>query len=63
MDSDEKGGWINSAFAKWFAQFDEDKIRPFLIRNYTLQGVQLMDEINDIFRKNFDDKDPDEIAN
>jgi hypothetical protein len=36
---DAKGGFENSAFAKWFANFDEEKLRPFLIRNYTYDAV------------------------
>ena len=34
-----KGGFEHSAFANWFANFDENKIRPFLIRNYTIEAV------------------------
>jgi glutamate mutase epsilon subunit len=62
MDKGEKGGWVNSAFAKWFANFDEDTLRPFLIRNYTLQAVETMDALNAIITKNFDDKEPDDVA-
>lgn len=38
-----KGGFENSAFAKWFAHFDEEKLRPFLIRNYTYDAAMTMD--------------------
>ena len=57
----EEGGFPNSRFAKWFAEFDENKIRPFLIRNYTLEAVETMDQLNELFTKNFDDKEPDEV--
>lgn len=59
--SPEEGGFPNSRFAKWFAEFDEFRIRPFLIRNYTLEAVETMDQLNELFTKNFDDKEPDEV--
>jgi len=37
----QPASWVNSAFVNWFVKFDEEKLRPFLIRNYTLQNVQL----------------------
>jgi hypothetical protein len=57
----EQGGFPNSAFANWFAEFDENKIRPFLIRNYTLEAVETMVALNQIMTKNFDDKEPDKV--
>ena len=27
-------GWTGSSFYNWFARYDEEKLRPFLIRNY-----------------------------
>ena len=35
--------WTNSRFVNWFVDFDEKKLRPWLIRNYTLQNVLLQD--------------------
>ena len=32
----QPASWVNSAFVNWFVQFDENKLRPFLIRNYSL---------------------------
>jgi hypothetical protein len=29
-------GWVNSKFVNWFVEFDETKLRPWLIRNYSL---------------------------
>jgi Sodium/hydrogen exchanger family len=60
---EEKGGFPNSRFAKWFANFDENSIRPFLIRNYTLEAVETMDQLNKIMTKNFDDQEPDSVQN
>lgn len=37
----QKGGFSDSKFASWFAEFDEKKLRPFLIRNYTMENVLL----------------------
>ena len=39
--------WVNSAFVNWFVDFDENKLRPFLIRNYSLQNVQMQDQFDD----------------
>ena len=35
--------WTNSRFVNWFVNFDENKLRPWLIRNYTLQNILLQD--------------------
>jgi hypothetical protein len=32
----QPASWVDSAFVKWFAEFDENKLRPWLIRNYSL---------------------------
>jgi hypothetical protein len=43
---------VNSAFVKWFAEFDENKLRPWLIHNYTLQNVLMQDFQDDVVAKN-----------
>jgi len=40
--------FANSKFVNWFVEFDETKIRPFLIRNYSLQNVELQDHLDDV---------------
>ena len=35
----EKGGFSDGKFARWFVEFDEQKLRPILIRNYTIENV------------------------
>lgn len=60
-EGNDQGGFANSAFANWFANFDENTLRPFLIRNYTLEAVETMDQINALITQNFDDKEPDEV--
>jgi hypothetical protein len=40
-DGPEEGGFSDSRFAKWFVEFDEHKLRPFLIRNYSYEVVLL----------------------
>jgi hypothetical protein len=57
----EKGGFSDSKFAKWFVQFDENKLRPFLIRNYTIENVVLQDVFNDLITKEFDAANPEEM--
>ena len=39
----QPASWATSAFVNWFVDFDERKLRPFLIRNYTLHNVQMQD--------------------
>lgn len=39
----EPGSWADSGFVKWFAKFDEDKLRPFLIRNYDVVTALIED--------------------
>ncbi len=41
-------GWVNSAFVNWFVDFDEKKLRPWLIRNYSLQMVAMQDQFDDV---------------
>jgi len=60
-DGPEKGGFSNSKFANWFVKFDEQKLRPFLIRNYTIENVILQDVLNDLISKEFDAADPEEM--
>lgn len=57
----DQGGFANSKFANWFANLDEHTLRPFLIRNYTLEAIETMEQINALITKNFDDKEPDEV--
>ena len=37
----QPASWADSAFVNWFVEFDETKLRPFLIRNYSYQNVQM----------------------
>jgi len=36
----------------WFVEFDENKLRPWLIRNYSLQNVQMQDQFDDAVSNN-----------
>ena len=40
--------FANSRFVNWFVNFDETKLRPFLIRNYSLQNVEMQDHFDDV---------------
>lgn len=57
----EPGAFSDSKFAKWFVLFDENKLRPFLIRNYTVENVIMQDIFNELITKEFDDKNPDNL--
>ena len=35
--------WATSSFVNWFIRFDENKLRPFLIRNYSAGKAELED--------------------
>lgn len=41
LGTNAPSSWTNSRFVNWFVDFDEKKLRPWLIRNYTLQNVLL----------------------
>lgn len=43
----QEASWSNSRFVNWFVDFDEYKLRPFLIRNYTLQNVMMQDYMDE----------------
>ena len=58
----EEGGFSDSCFAKWFVEFDEHKLRPFLIRNYSFEVVLLQDALQEMITKEFDTNNPDDIA-
>jgi hypothetical protein len=51
----EPGAFSDSKFAKWFVKFDEKRLRPFLIRNYTVENVMMQDAFNELITKEFDD--------
>ena len=52
-------GWPHSKFYKWFGQYDENVLRPLLIRNYNRDLVNLEDAYQDLIKTKFDDKEPD----
>ena len=43
LGTPQPASWVNSAFVNWFVAYDEHKLRPFLIRNYTLEKVMMQD--------------------
>ena len=49
--------WVNSRFVNWFIDFDENKMRPFLIRNYNIDKIMLADQLDDVMTKRFHDED------
>ena len=60
--ADEHGnmpGWPHSKFYKWFGQYDENVLRPLLIRNYNRDLVNLEDAYQDLIKTKFDDNEPD----
>lgn len=54
-------GFANSRFVRWFAKIDEFKLRPFFIRNYSLRETHTVNQFNQLFTKNFDDRTPDDM--
>lgn len=40
----ENVGWVHSKFVRWFVNFDENTLRPFFIRKYTIEKQILEDE-------------------
>ena len=43
------GGWVNSCFVNWFVTFDETKLRPWLIRDYSLKQIRIQENYMDAF--------------
>ena len=41
----------------WFIQFDEHKLRPFLIRKYNIGNIVLADQLDDAMKRKIDDED------
>ena len=56
-----EGSWIDSRLVRWFADFDENKLRPFFIRNYNVVSAMMEDEYQDLIKGNFDDTKTEEI--
>ena len=54
-DGPEPGSWADSRFVRWFADFDEHKLRPFFIRNYNVATAMLEDEYQELIANKFDD--------
>jgi hypothetical protein len=48
-------GWVHSRFVRWFIQFDEEKLRPFFIKNYSLALIILEEEYQTLLKENFED--------
>ena len=53
----EHKSWVNSRFVAWFIQFDERKLRPFLIRKYNIGNIALADQLDDALQKKIGDVD------
>ena len=53
--------FANGKCSRAFAIFDENRLRPFLIRNYTLENAKNQDAYNDMITKKFDDGEPEEM--
>lgn len=47
-EAPEPGSWADSRFVNWFATFDEEKLRPFFIRNYNVVTALLEDEYQEL---------------
>ena len=43
--------WANSPFVNWFVDFDEKRLRPWLIRDYSLQNVEVQNKFEDALSK------------
>jgi NhaP-type Na+/H+ or K+/H+ antiporter len=57
----QPSSWSESKFVNWFVNFDERKLRPWLIRNYSLQKVTAQDLFDDaVSRTQFRARDGDE---
>ena len=58
----QQNDFAHSRFVKWFAKFDERRLRPFFIRNYTIEMVHSMHHMHELMTKNFDDNDEQAVT-
>ena len=47
---------------KWFIEFDENTLRPFLIRKYNIDNIVAADALDDVMRRKLDEDNGDELA-
>ena len=55
------GSFSDGWFAKWFVNLDEKRLRPFLIRNYSVENIIFQDAFNEMINEKFDDNNPAEV--
>ena len=58
-------GWVNSRFVNWFIDFDENTLRPFLIRRYNIDAIVLADQLDDVMMKRHvidEDDNPNNVS-
>ena len=48
-------------FVQWFIKFDDQVLRPFLIRNYSREKAELEDQYFEALKENFEVDKPDDI--
>jgi len=46
----QPSSWVDSAFVKWFINFDENVLRPFLIYKYSYSKVMQEDKFEDMVK-------------
>lgn len=46
--------FAHSKFVKWFSNFDERVIKPFLIHNYSEELIHVMHHMHDLFNHDID---------
>ena len=54
--------WATSGFVNWFIRFDENKLRPFLIRNYNAGKAELEDQYHEMVQDNYKVDNIDDLA-
>ena len=61
MEGPQPWAFVDSGFVKWFMNYDETKLRPFLIRNYNTEKAILQDQLYDLQEKNLGGGDDDDL--
>lgn len=49
--------WSNSRFVNWFVVFDVEKIKPFLIKDYDFERMELEDRLQKVIHDAVHDSD------
>lgn len=60
-DPNQPAVFAQRSFVQWFIRFDDEKLRPFFIRNYSREKAELEDQYFEALKENFEVEKADDI--